>query len=174
MNTPNKKYIFVGIAVILFIGLFLLGRTKKTQNPATKGNTNNSSAAKGVTSKSDMTFTTKSDPRSLIDLALLMQSDLGLKEVRISEIVGGIIEVRVKKPENVTKDTLSIATAYIFGYVEPYLSTGYRKYRVIYTVNDMDAAVYEASYADVYDWKKKQISDAEFAKTVKYINIGKK
>ncbi|MFA6463449.1 MAG: hypothetical protein WCV55_00385 [Candidatus Paceibacterota bacterium] len=115
----------------------------------------------------------KNDQLSLVDLSMKMENELGLQNVRVSEVSGNVLEVRVKTPDNVTKEKLSNGAAYIFGYLDLNLNKGVEKVRVIYTVNDADTTLYEASAQDISDWRSKKNNDSTFAKKIKVANLGK-
>lgn len=119
--------------------------------------------------------TSTNNPLKLIDMSMNMESDLNVKDVMISEITGDILEIRLKNPENVLEENLSVGTAYIFGYIEPsIINTKIKKVRVIYTINSLDNSVFEASLSDITNWKNKKITDDDFAKKIKFINLLKK
>ena len=113
------------------------------------------------------------EPTSLVDLSVNMESDLGLQDVMISEAAGGVLEIRAKDPA-ASKENLAAGTAYIFGYVEPFVGKDIKKVRVIYTANNFDATLFEASLADISSWKNKTIDDAAFAKKITFADLTKK
>ena len=99
-----------------------------------------------------------------VDLTLKMESELGLKEVLISKNSEGALEMRSKKPDNVSKEDLAMGTAYLFGYLEDNIDT--EKVRVIYTVDYLDNIIFETSLSDISDWKNLKIDNNEFAKKI--------
>lgn len=156
----NKKtLIIISIIIILLIlacifclilSLFFMGNSKTTTN-------------KSVT---QLEYTTTTDPIALVDLSLDLENSLKLEDVRTSEISGGIIEIRTKTPENVSPDAIMGATAYIFGYIEPQFPDQIKTFRLIFTVNGLDATVLEVSRKDVKTWISKEMSDQEFVSTI--------
>jgi len=114
-----------------------------------------------------------SDGMDMIGLSMNMESDLGLQDVMISEVTGNILEIRVKDP-SVSKEKLDVGTAYIFGYIEPFIGKNLQKVRVIYTVNNFDASLFETSLSDISAWKNKTIDDTAFAQKIKFVNVAKK
>jgi len=99
-----------------------------------------------------------------VDLTLKMESELGLKDVLISKNSEGALEMRSKKPDNVSKEDLAMGTAYLFGYLEDNIDT--EKVRVIYTVDYLDNIIFETSLSDISDWKNLKIDNNEFAKKI--------
>jgi hypothetical protein len=85
----------------------------------------------------------------------------------ITEVTGSIIEIRAKTPFTSTKEYLANDAAYVFGYVKPFINSGIKKVRVIYTINGLDATLFEASLSDITDWVNKKIDDTAFAKKIK-------
>ncbi len=111
------------------------------------------------------------DPLAMVDLTMKMQADLNLQEVLISEAAGGILEVRVKIPMNVSTSSLDNGTAFLFGYLIPNISKDTEKIRVIYTEDGSDKILYEASVADINSWRSKQIDESSFSKKIKHAFI---
>jgi hypothetical protein len=117
--------------------------------------------------------TLSNDPLAMVDLSMKMESDLQLQDVMISEVVGNVLEIRVKDP-SVLKEKLDVGTAYIFGYVEPSIGKNIKTVRVIYTVNNFDVSLFETSLSDISDWTSKKIDDTAFAQKIKFVNLAKK
>ncbi|MEI8337589.1 MAG: hypothetical protein WCF92_00400 [bacterium] len=143
----NNKRTILSVLIIVLIGVGIFISTRTTE--------------------------VKTDQLSLIDLSSKMERELGLQGVTITQVVGNILEVRVKSPDSATKEKLSNGAAYIFGYLDLNLNKGAEKIRVIYTVNDVDATLYEASVSDISDWRSKKITDIEFAQKIKVASLVK-
>jgi hypothetical protein len=114
-----------------------------------------------------------SDGMDMIGLSMNMESALGLQDVMISEVTGNILEIRVKDP-SVSKEKLDVGTAYIFGYIEPFIGKNLQKVRVIYTKDNFDASLFEVARADISDWTSKKIDDTTFAQKIKFVDLTKK
>ncbi|GEM_PF-3166340 len=111
------------------------------------------------------------DPLAIVDLTMKMQSDLNLQDVMISEVAGGILEVRLQTPANVTKSNLDNGTAFLLGYLVPNISKDTEKIRVIYTIDGADKELYEASLTDINSWRNKTIDESTFTKRIKHAII---
>ena len=114
---------------------------------------------------------TQNDPLAMVDLTMRMQSDLGLKNVLISEVAGSVLEVRIDNPSSVSKSGLDNGTAFVFGYIVTNISGDTQKIRVIYTASGADKILYQANTSDINDWKSGKISDEIFAKKIEHVDL---
>ncbi len=112
------------------------------------------------------------DPISRVDLALALENDLGLEDVRVDVLEGGILEVRTKTPVNVSPAAIYGASAFVFAYLEPRLPRGIRDLRIILTVNDLDAMILETTRENVVKHQAGESGDDVFFKNLKTRNVG--
>lgn len=121
----------------------------------------------GGTDKNGGKYTTETDPNTMVNVALMLETDLKLEDVRISEVTGGIIEIRTKTPDKVSPSALLNGSGYILRTAEPQFPGQISTFRLILTVNGLDATMIEASRKDIQDWTAKKITDQQFLNKLK-------
>ena len=121
--------------------------------------------------KKDVDYKTTTDPSEIIDLSIELEDEFQLDEVRITEADRNILEIRIKTPTDVSKETLLAGTAYIFSYVEPKIDEKNKKIRIFFTVNYLDAMFIETERENIKKWIDGRIDIDEFVNKFKIVQI---
>lgn len=121
--------------------------------------------------KKEFDYETKTDPAELVDIALDMEEEFNLEDIRIIEAKNNILEVRLPTPTDVSKDTLMAGTAYMLGYLEPRVGEAVKRIRIIFTINYLDAMFIEVEVKNIEKWLKEKISDEEFIEKFRIVRF---
>lgn len=124
-----------------------------------------------INDPTELDYKTKMDPLVLVDLSLELENKLLLEDVHLSESAGDILEIRVKSPENVSKEAIIGAASYIFSYLEPSIDENLKTFRLILTINNFDATIIECSRQQLQNWMAQKQSESEFFSTLIIKNL---
>ena len=116
-------------------------------------------------------YSTIMNPLDMVDLGMDLEDEFSLGNVRVSEVAGKVLEVRIQTPEGISPEAISLASSYIMGYLDEQIPEKIGKERIILTVNHMDAVVLEANREDIGQWKNEKITDQEFIGKMKVRNL---
>lgn len=144
-----KKVLIIIVAIVLFIGM----------------------ARVLFFGEDEYDYKTTTDPAEIIDLAMDLEAEFDLKNVRITEAEKDVLEVRVETPVDVSEEALLMGTAYILDYVEVRTSEGIQKIRVVFIVNYLDAMFVEVERQDIVDWREGKTDVNELVKKFKIVRL---
>ncbi len=123
--------------------------------------------------KDIVNYDTVINPTALVDMGIDLENTLKLDAVSVNEVAGGIVEIRTKTPANVSSDSILLASAYIFSYVDPSLPPQIKTIRVILTLNDFDATVIETSRDNLKKYISGELLEKNYIATLKINNLTK-
>jgi hypothetical protein len=150
INDENRKKVLMYIAVgVLFFGLLRVLFFEKKE----------------------FDFETKTDPFEMVDLSIELEEKFLLKDVRVTETEGGLLEIRLETPVDVSEKALLVGAASIFGYAESYVSSDIEKIRIIFTVNYLDAMFIEVENKDIKNWLEGNENEEDFLNKFKVVNL---
>jgi len=97
--------------------------------------------------------------------------ELGYSKVMISEVEGGILEIRTEAFASNNVDQTYSQIIFLMNYVNEETDYKFEKIRIIFTINYVDVAFFESETKTIKNWNDKKISDEEMINNIKKFNL---